>query len=151
MKVMKKIMGLAMMCSMCAATIKAKTAITPVSFPPAVGPFSQAVTVAPTKMTFVSGQLPINKDGSIEIDDIKAAAIIVMDRIGVILKEGGMDYSNIVKTTIYLTDMKNFAAVNNVYASYLKDLTILPARETVGVVALPMGATVEISVVAVQE
>ena len=71
-----------------------------------------------------------------------------MKNLGEILKAAGMDYSNIVKTTIFVTDLANFAKINGVYGSYFK--TDFPARETVQVSALPKGANVELSVIAVK-
>jgi len=114
--------------------------------PMPIGPYSHGVLV--NGMLFVSGQVgkhPIT--GELMLDDIKTEAKQVMENVKAILHEAGMDFSNVVKTTIFLTDMNNFAAVNEVYGSYFtKDF---PARETVQVSKLPLNVNVEISVVAV--
>ncbi len=73
-----------------------------------------------------------------------------MSYLEAILKESGMDFSCVVKTTIYLLDMKDFPIVNKIYSSYFKEIITLPARETVAVVALPKGASIEISMIAAQ-
>jgi 2-iminobutanoate/2-iminopropanoate deaminase len=80
--------------------------------------------------------------------DIKAETNKVMENLQAILKEANMDFSHVVKTTIYCTDLANFAAINEVYGSFFS--SNFPARETVQVVKLPLNANVEISVVAVQ-
>jgi 2-iminobutanoate/2-iminopropanoate deaminase len=80
--------------------------------------------------------------------DIKAETNKVMENLQAILKEANMDFSHVVKTTIYCTDLANFAAINEVYGSFFS--SNFPARETVQVVKLPLNANVEISVVAAQ-
>lgn len=115
--------------------------------PVPIGPYSQAIQTD-GGMLFVSGQLPVDPSTNELITDIKKATAQIMDYIGAILKAAQADYGNIVKTTIYLTDMSYFADVNQVYASYFKEDKPYPARETVCVKALPKGALIEISVVA---
>lgn len=115
--------------------------------PAPIGPYNQAVQFG--NMLFVSGQIPINpKTGELEMSNVVSEATQSMENIGAILKEAGYDFSDIVKTTIFLTDMKNFAAVNEVYGKYFT--SNFPARETVQVSGLPKGVNVEISVIAVK-
>ncbi len=115
--------------------------------PAPIGPYSQAVMTGNT--LYVSGQIAINPaNGQLEIVNVIRETNQVMENIGAILKEAGYEYSDIVKTTIFLTDMNNFQAVNEVYGSYFtKDF---PARETVEVSVLPKNVNVEISVIAVR-
>ncbi len=113
--------------------------------PAAIGPYSQAVRVG--DMVFVSGQIPlIPETGELLSSTIEQETHQVLKNIRCILEEAGMDMSNIVKSTIFLRTMDDFAAVNTVYAFYFS--ADFPARETVAVAGLPKGARVEISVVA---
>lgn len=115
--------------------------------PAPIGPYNQAIIAG--NFIFVSGQIPAHPfTGEVITDDITVATNLVMENIGAILHQAGADYSNIVKTTIFLTDMASFAAVNEVYGSYFTDK--FPARETVAVAGLPKGVHVEISVIAVK-
>jgi 2-iminobutanoate/2-iminopropanoate deaminase len=115
--------------------------------PAPIGPYNQAIEA--NGFLFVSGQIPTNPvTGEIVTGDIKAEAKQVMENIGAILEEAGIGFGNIVKTTIFLTDMQSFARVNEVYGSYFTDQ--FPARETVQVAALPKGVNVEISVIALK-
>lgn len=116
--------------------------------PAPIGPYSQAVKVniaSPTAMLFVSGQVAIELAAQ---GDIQAETRKVMENIGAILKEAGLDYSNIVKSSIFVKDMNNFAAINEVYGQFFTSEP--PARETVEVARLPKDVNVEISVIAVQ-
>ena len=114
--------------------------------PAPIGPYSQAV--AANGFLFVSGQIPSNPaNGEIVSGDIKAEAKQVMENIKAILTEAGLTFSKVVKTSIFLTDMANFAQVNEVYGTYFADQ--FPARETVQVAALPKSVNVEISVIAI--
>ena len=114
--------------------------------PKAVGPYSQAIEVNGT--LYISGQIPVNPaDGKVQ-EDIVAAAHQSLKNIGAILKEAGMDYDNVVKTTVLLADIKDFAAMNGVYAKFFSGA--FPARVCYQVAALPMGAKVEIDAVAVK-
>ena len=114
--------------------------------PAPIGPYSQAVMSGNT--LYCSGQIALDTDGNMHTDSIEAETHQVMKNVGSVLKAAGMDYSNIVKTTIFITDMNDFAKINGVYASYFT--ADFPARETVQVSALPKAAHVEISVVAVK-
>jgi 2-iminobutanoate/2-iminopropanoate deaminase len=113
--------------------------------PAPIGPYNQAVQFG--NMLFVSGQIALDpKDGSLFTGDISKETSIVMENLKAILNTAGMDFSNVLKTTIFLMDMGQFNEVNTVYATYFKDQ--FPARETVQVAGLPKGVKVEISVIA---
>ena len=115
--------------------------------PAPIGPYSQAVEVNGT--LYVSGQIAIDPaTGNLVLLNIIHETTRVMENISAILKEAGYDFSNIVKTSIFLSDMNNFSNVNDVYANYFKDN--FPARETVQVSVLPKNVNVEISVIAVK-
>ncbi|MGP4071566.1 RidA family protein [Piscibacillus sp. B03] len=113
--------------------------------PAAIGPYSQAVEVG--DLVFISGQIPLNPE-SMEMvsDDVAQQTEQVMKNLGAILKEAGLDYKNLVKTTILLDSMNDFATVNEIYASFLDEP--YPARAAFEVSALPKGAKVEIEAVA---
>jgi 2-iminobutanoate/2-iminopropanoate deaminase len=113
--------------------------------PAPIGPYSQAVEAG--NLIFVSGQIPMDPlTGQLVMDDIKTETKQVMENIKAILLEAGVDFGNIVKTSIFLTDMQNFAQVNEVYGTYFTGN--FPARETVQVAGLPKGVNVEITVTA---
>lgn len=113
--------------------------------PQAIGPYSQAVRSG--NMVFVSGQIPLNPEtNEMVTGTIGEETHQVMMNLRAILEEAGMDLSNVIKTTIFLRTMDDFAQVNEVYASYFKG--DYPARETVAVAGLPKNARVEISVIA---
>ncbi len=115
--------------------------------PAAVGAYSQAVLVEENGLLFVSGQIGLDPETmKMVADDVEAQARQVMENVGAILKEAGGDYSSIVKATIYLVDISDFAVVNEVYASYFQGS--FPARAAFAVGALPMGARVEIEAIA---
>lgn len=112
--------------------------------PAAIGPYSQGVNLNGT--VFVSGQLPVNPaDGSMPAG-IELQTRQSLDNIGAILKEAGLSYNDIVKTTVLLTDLADFGAMNAVYAEYFPQDK--PARVCYQVVALPKGALVEIDAIA---
>lgn len=114
--------------------------------PKAVGPYSQAVEVNGT--LYVSGQIPVNPaDGTVP-EDIAAQAHQALKNIGAILAEAGMTYRDVVKTTVLLSDIADFKAVNAVYAEYFTGN--MPARACFQVAALPMGVGLEIEAVAVR-
>ena len=115
--------------------------------PAPIGPYSQAVkvnVVSTTGMLFVSGQVAIELA---PLGDIKAETHKVMENIGAILKAAGLDYTNVVKATIFVKDMNDFASINEVYGQFF--MSEPPARETVEVARLPKDVNVEISVIAV--
>ncbi|MGE5302259.1 MAG: RidA family protein [Alphaproteobacteria bacterium] len=113
--------------------------------PAAIGPYSQAVRVG--RFLFCSGQIPLDpKSGQIVSGDIATQTRRVMDNIGAMLKAEGITFDNIVKTTIFLTNLGDFQTVNETYGSYFKQDP--PARSTVQVSALPRNANVEIEVIA---
>ncbi len=124
-----------------------KKIITTVNAPAPIGPYNQAVMAGNT--LYLSGQIALNPiDGELVISDIKAETRQVMQNIKAILTEAGMSFDQIVKTSIFITDMNNFASINEVYGSYFeKDY---PARETVQVSRLPKDVNVEISVIAIK-
>jgi 2-iminobutanoate/2-iminopropanoate deaminase len=115
--------------------------------PKAIGPYSQAILAGNT--LYVSGSIAIIPETG-EMDTLNLGTEIrrVMSNLGAVLKEAGMGYENIVKATIYTTDLNNYKLINSIYGEYFKEKP--PARETVQVVALPKGAHVEISCVAVK-
>ena len=112
--------------------------------PAAIGPYSQAVNLNGT--VFVSGQLPVNPaDGTIP-QGIELQTRQALDNIGAILNEAGLTFNDIVKTTVLMADLKDFAAMNAVYAEYFPQDK--PARVCCQVAALPKGALVEIDAIA---
>jgi 2-iminobutanoate/2-iminopropanoate deaminase len=114
--------------------------------PGAVGPYSQAIRVG--SMVFCAGQIPLDpKSGNIESQDVGEQAKRVLENIGAVLKAAQVDYSHVVKTTVFLTDLADFQTVNAIYAGFFRENP--PARSTVQVSALPKGAKVEIEVIAV--
>jgi len=114
--------------------------------PAPIGPYSQAILKNDT--LYASGQIAINPtSGKLVLDTIGDETKQVMENIKSVLFAANMSFSNIVKCSIFLSDMKNFEAVNTVYASYFSDLP--PARETVAVLGLPKNVNVEISFIAV--
>ena len=115
--------------------------------PAPIGPYSPAVLKNDT--LYVSGQIPTNPvTGELTLDTIEDSTKQIMDNIGLLLNEAGMNYSNIVKVTIFLTNLDDFVAVNGVYGSYFEINP--PARETVQVSRLPMNVPIEISCIAVK-
>lgn len=111
--------------------------------PAAIGPYSQAVLAGNT--LYVSGQIALDLA---PLGDIKAETQRIMENLGHILTEAGMDYPNVVKSSIFLKSMDDFAIVNEVYGSFYPENP--PARETVQVAKLPKDVNVEISVIAVK-
>jgi 2-iminobutanoate/2-iminopropanoate deaminase len=114
--------------------------------PAPIGPYNQAVQAG--NMLFVSGQIALDPaTGELFQGDIREETKLVMENLKAILAEAGTDFSKVIKSTIFLMDMGQFAQVNEVYGSYFDNATA-PARETVQVAGLPKGVQVEISVVA---
>ncbi|MBS1972533.1 MAG: RidA family protein [Bdellovibrionales bacterium] len=115
------------------------------SAPKAIGPYSQAVLM--DSFLFCSGQIPIDpKTNEVFTGDIKTQTEMVIKNIEGVLKAADMNFSNVVKTTIFLTNMSDFATVNEIYGKSFA--TNPPARSTVAVAALPKGVNVEIEVLA---
>src|SRR5664279_1872285 len=122
-----------------------KTIIKPAKSPAAVGPYNHAVRVG--HLLFCAGQIPISPaDGSLISGDINAQTERVLENVKVILEDQKLTFANVVKSTVFLTDLANFAGMNEVYAKYFTDN--FPARSTIQVAGLPKGASVEIEVVA---
>lgn len=116
--------------------------------PKAIGPYSPAVRAG--QLLFVSGQVAIDPaTGSLVSGDIRTETRRVLDNLGALLTAAGLDYSAVVRTTVFLADINDFAAMNEVYASYF--LEPFPARATVQVARLPRDARVEIDVIATFE
>lgn len=115
--------------------------------PAPIGPYSQAILA--NGMLFISGQCPINpKTGLLEIETIESATHLVMSNIEKLLHAAEMDFTHIVKCSIFLKDLGDFQKVNAVYATYFDSLP--PARETVEVVRLPLDSSIEISCIAIK-
>lgn len=124
----------------------AKTTVSAPSAPPPIGPYSPAVRVA--GFLFVSGQIPLDPaTGRLVDGDVRAQATRVLQNIGELLEAGGASFRDVVRTTIFLADMDDFAAVNEVYASFFSEP--YPARATVQVARLPRDVRVEIDAIAV--
>lgn len=113
--------------------------------PAPIGPYNQAVAAG--GFLFISGQICIKPDtGEMNNSDIQAETHQVMHNLKAVLQEAGMDFSNVVKTTIFLSDMTLFSEVNEIYGKYFEG--DFPARETVAVKGLPKNVNVEISMIA---
>ena len=115
--------------------------------PAAIGPYSQANFI--NGVLYISGQIPIDPETGNLVDGIEKETHQVMKNLKAILEEAGMSFSNVVKATIFLKSMDDFAAMNEIYASYLV-ANNYPARETVQVSCLPKNVSVEISMIAHQ-
>ena len=114
--------------------------------PKPIGPYNQAVIAG--NYMFISGQIALNpKNGELITNEIKKETTQVMENLNAILSEASLTFENVVKTTIFLSDMNDFSSVNEIYGSYLNNSTA-PARETVQVSKLPVGVNVEISMIA---
>ena len=113
--------------------------------PAPIGPYNQAIIS--NSMIYISGQIPLNPEtGELVSGDIATETHQVMRNLDEILKEAGINFNHVVKSTIFLTDMSLFASVNEVYGSYFS--ADYPARETVAVKGLPKNVNVEISMIA---
>ncbi len=116
--------------------------------PKAIGPYSQAIAVAPARMVFLSGQVPLDPaTGALVEGDIEAQVERVMKNLAGVLAAAQLGFDHVVRTTLYLTDLSEFTRVNDVYARYFSAAP--PARVTVQVAALPRGAKIEIDAIAV--
>jgi len=122
-----------------------KQAISSPNAPKAIGPYSPAVRAG--QLLFVSGQVPIDPStGDMIAGDIAVQTRRVLDNVGALLLAGGRSFADVVRTTVFLADMNDFAAMNEVYGKYFSDP--YPARATVEVARLPKDARVEIDVIA---
>ncbi|MBL4642093.1 MAG: ATP-binding protein [Flavobacteriaceae bacterium] len=125
-----------------------KTIITTTKAPAPIGPYNQATLVGNTLYT--SGQIAINpENGALVLDDITTETKQVMENLKAVLEAADMTFENVVKTSIFISDMHNFGAINEVYGSYFNEATA-PARETVEVANLPKFVNVEVSAIAIK-
>jgi 2-iminobutanoate/2-iminopropanoate deaminase len=116
------------------------------SAPNPIGPYSQAVKT--DSLIYLSGQIPVDpQSGTLIEADIALQTKQVFANIAVVLDAAGSTFSNVLKTTVFLTDMNNFPLMNEIYASYF-DSDDAPARSTIQVSALPLGSLVEVEVIA---
>jgi len=122
-----------------------KSAVSAADAPKAIGPYSHAVRTG--QLLFVSGQVPIDPaTGELVDGDITVQTARVMNNLDAVLKAGGLSFKDVVRTTIFLADMADFAAVNSVYGTFFSEP--YPARATVQVARLPKNARVEIDAIA---
>jgi len=122
-----------------------KSAVSAADAPKAIGPYSHAVRTG--QLLFVSGQVPIDPaTGELVDGDITVQTTRVMNNLDAVLKAGGLSFKEVVRTTIFLADMADFAAVNSVYGTFVSEP--YPARATVQVARLPKNARVEIDAIA---
>ncbi|MBP6143975.1 MAG: RidA family protein [Proteocatella sp.] len=115
--------------------------------PAAIGPYSQGIDIG--NLVFTSGQLPLNMDTGEMETEIKAATKASLSNVKAILAEAGLTMDNVIKTTVFISDMNNFAAMNEVYATFFGETA--PARSCVEVARLPKDVLVEIEAVAVRK
>jgi 2-iminobutanoate/2-iminopropanoate deaminase len=125
---------------------KMKTKVEAAGAPKATGPFSQAIVSG--NLVFTSGQIYLNAEGKLVEGSIEEQAHQVMKNLKAVLEQAGVSFREVVKTTIYVTDMSVYGKINEVYGGYMAEP--FPARETVCVKELPLGARLEISMVAVK-
>jgi 2-iminobutanoate/2-iminopropanoate deaminase len=117
--------------------------------PAPIGPYNQAVLSG--NMLYTSGQIAINPEtNELETEDLERETTLVMENLKAILTEAGMTFENVIKTSIFISDMNNFSRINEVYGKYF-DPETAPARETVEVANLPKFVNVEISAIAVKD
>ena len=125
--------------------MSAKIIIKPAKAAPAVGPYNHAIRVG--DLLFCAGQIPLDPaTGHVVSGDIKSQTDRVLQNIKVILEDQGLSFTNVLKSTVFMTDLADFAAMNEVYGKYFT--AEFPARSTVQVAALPRGAQIEIEVIA---
>ncbi|MBM4282748.1 MAG: RidA family protein [Deltaproteobacteria bacterium] len=117
--------------------------------PKAIGPYSQAIAVQPTELVFCSGQIPLDPaTGQVVEGGIDEQTRRVLDNVDAVLQAAGCSYGDIVKTTIFLADLSDFAKVNELYSARFPADALLPARSTVQVARLPRDVRVELEVLA---
>ncbi|HMC95663.1 MAG TPA: RidA family protein [Polyangia bacterium] len=119
--------------------------------PKAIGPYSQAVSASAGRLLFCSGQIPLDPASGemVGAGDVRAQTEQVLENLGAVLTAGGASFGSVVKTTIFLLDLQDFGAVNEIYARYFPENP--PARATVQAAGLPRGALVEIEATAMVE
>ena len=120
------------------------TSVSSSEAPKAVGPYSQAVRAG--GFLFVAGQIPLDPNGNLVEGDVEVQARRVLDNIGAILKAAQLTYGDVVRTTVFLSDLNDMAAMNQVYATYFAEP--YPARATVQVARLPRDVRIEVEVIA---
>jgi len=126
-----------------------KRIITTKDAPAPIGPYNQAVLVNENTL-YTSGQIALNPTTmELVLDDIKTETKQVMNNMKAVLKSAGMSFDNVIKTSIFISDMNNFSKINEVYGTYFDEATA-PARETVEVAYLPKNVNVEISMIAIK-
>ncbi len=126
-----------------------KTVVSTQNAPKAVGAYSQGICVSAGRFWYFSGQIAIDPaTGSMVEGDAAAQCAVIVKNIAALLADQGLTANNVVKTTVFITDINEFKAVNQVYAGFFSEA--LPARSCVAVSALPMGAKVEIEVIAAE-
>ena len=125
--------------------------VTTAGAPKAIGPYSQAVSAPAGRLLFCSGQIPLDpaSGGMVGAGDGRAQAERVLESLGAVLTAGGASFKSVVKTTIFLIDLGDFGAVNEIYARYFPSQP--PARATVQAAGLPRGALIEIEAIAIVE
>lgn len=114
---------------------------------PPIGPYSQAI-LCTGKLLYASGQIPLDAAGVLVTGDIQAQTRAVLNNVKAILEAAGATFSNVVKTTVFLADMNDFGAMNEIYKTYFTG-DACPARSTIQVARLPKDAKVEIEIIAV--
>lgn len=125
--------------------MSSKSVIKPAKAAPAVGPYNHAVRIG--DLLFCAGQIPIDPaTGNLVSGEIKAQTDRVLQNIKVILSDQGLSFANVVKSTVFMVNLADFAAMNEIYGQYFT--ADFPARSTIQVAALPRGAQVEIEVIA---
>jgi 2-iminobutanoate/2-iminopropanoate deaminase len=125
--------------------------VTTAGAPKAIGPYSQAVSAPAGRLLFCSGQIPLDPASGemVGAGDVRAQAERVLESLGAVLTAGGASFKSVVKTTIFLIDLGDFGAVNEIYARYFPSQP--PARATVQAAGLPRGALIEIEAIAIVE
>lgn len=121
-----------------------RTVVSTDAAPAAIGPYSQAVRMG--DLLFTSGQIPLTPDGTLVEGDVRAQATQVMENLGAVLAAGGSTFDEVVKCTVFLADMDDFAVVNEVYGGYFGEAP--PARSAVQVARLPRDVRIEVEAIA---
>jgi 2-iminobutanoate/2-iminopropanoate deaminase len=143
---MKLIFSCLFLFSAAACLSQSKQVIFTDKAPKPIGPYSQAILSGNT--LYVAGQIALKADGTLDSSSVENETTQVLNNIKAVLEAAKMGFKNVVKSTIYVTDLKNFKKINDTYAMFFTEAP--PARETVEVKSLPKGAHIEISVTAVK-